>query len=68
MKKRLRNIFHGVGSILQLYNHNSRPSLSPDVALGELKNFKGNMLNDTLNIHKDIGLAWRKVVEFENRR
>lgn len=60
MKRSLQNIVYGMGSILKLYDHNVVPSLSDHIALGGLKDDEGGVLKDSLNVHKDIAVAWEK--------
>ncbi len=66
MRKTLQNIVYGIGSVLKLYDHNVVPSLSDHLALGLLKDDEYGRLTDSLNINKDIAIAWGKTIEDRN--
>lgn len=65
MKTSIRNFLYGFGSVLQLYSHNAVPSLSNDIALGEIKKLGEGIQGDALKIHGDIERAWYKVLTKE---
>jgi hypothetical protein len=67
MKRNLKNIFRGIGSTLQIHNSERTLFSSREKILGEIKNFGGSLQNDSLKVHRDIELAWGKVVKSENK-
>lgn len=63
--RKIKNILYGIGSVLQFYSHTSKPSLSKDIALGEIKHLGESGSDDALKIHGDIERAWFKTLTKE---